>query len=81
MTRPKHTNTITVRVKPNAARDEVLGTRDGALEVRVAAPPAEGAANARLQRVLAEYYGVAPSSVHLVAGRNSRLKRVAINNK
>lgn len=72
---------VTVRVKPRAGRDEILGVRDGRLEVRIAAPPARGAANARLLRVLADYYGVAPSAVRLVAGRSSRLKRIAILKK
>lgn len=72
---------VTVRVKPRAGRDEIVGVRDGTLEVRIAAPPAQGAANARLLRVLADYYGVAPSAVRLVAGRSSRLKRISVYKK
>ena len=44
---------ITVRVIPRAARSGVAGTRDGALLVRLNAPPVDGAANAELIEVVA----------------------------
>jgi len=51
---------------------------DGALRVRVAAPPIEGAANQALVRVLAEELGVARRSVRLVAGAAGRQKLVVV---
>lgn len=69
---------FTVRVKPRAVRDEVLGERDGVLEVRVAAPPAKGAANARLLKLLASHFGVPASSLRLISGHGARTKRVAL---
>ena len=51
---------------------------DGALRVRVAAPPVEGAANQALVRVLAEELGVARRSVRLVAGAAGRQKLVVV---
>lgn len=69
---------FTVRVKPRASRDEILGIRDGVLEVRVAAPPAKGAANARLLKLLAAHFGVAASSLRLISGHGSRTKRIAL---
>ena len=39
--------TLRVRVKPRASRDAIGGEREGALVVRLSAPPVEGAANAR----------------------------------
>ena len=44
---------FTVRVVPRAARSSVLGEHDGALRIRLAAPPVDGAANEELARVLA----------------------------
>jgi hypothetical protein len=69
---------LTLRVQPRAARDEILvdATR---LRVRIAAPPVDGAANAQLLRFLAAEFGVAPSRVSLVHGRNARDKRVRIS--
>lgn len=67
-----------VRVKPRASRSQVLGTRDGMVEVAVAAVPAEGAANAELVRTLAACLGVPKSHVEVEAGTKSRVKRVRV---
>ncbi len=69
---------LVVRVTPRAGRDEVVGWRDGVLQVRLRAPPVEGQANEALCRFLAERLGVAPSRVEIVTGATSRNKRVRI---
>ena len=69
---------FTVKVKPRASRTKVLGEKMGMLEVALAAPPVDGAANAELISLLAKCFRVAKSSVRIVAGDASRLKRVSI---
>jgi hypothetical protein len=69
---------VAVRVIPRAAKPGIAGTRDGALLVRLSAPPVEGAANAELIKVIAEAAGVPRRSVSIVAGDRNRSKRVAI---
>lgn len=69
---------MSVRVIPRAGRDAVAGERDGALLVRLAAAPVDGAANEALARVLAEALGVPRRAVVLVSGERSRRKRVRI---
>ena len=54
---------LDVRVIPRAARPGLAGTRDGALLVRVSAPPVQGAANAELIQVLAKELGVSKRQV------------------
>ena len=49
------------------------------LKVRVAAPPADGAANEALVRLLADSIGVARSSVTISAGAGSRSKTVVVS--
>lgn len=44
-----------VRVIPRASRSEVIGEHDGALRVRIAASPVDGAANDELIRKTAAY--------------------------
>ena len=44
--------TLRVRVQPRASRDALSGEREGALVVRLTAPPVEGAANEALARFL-----------------------------
>lgn len=69
---------IDVHVIPRAAKSGLAGTRDGALLVRLNAPPVEGAANAELIEVLARALGVPRRAVTLVAGERSRRKRVRV---
>ena len=69
---------LTVKVIPRAGRSGVTGTRDGALLVRLNAPPVDGAANAELIEVVAELLGVARRAVTIVAGERRRTKRVRI---
>jgi uncharacterized protein len=68
-----------VRVQPRSSRDGVEGPRDGALVVRLTAPPVEGEANAALARVLGRALGVAPGRVRLRSGAASRRKRVHVS--
>ncbi|MDT5270524.1 MAG: uncharacterized protein QOH49_2710 [Acidobacteriota bacterium] len=63
-----------VRVVPRASKTAIAGEHDGALKVRVAAPPVEGAANAELTRFLAKLLGVPTRAVEIVGGHTSKTK-------
>jgi uncharacterized protein YggU (UPF0235/DUF167 family) len=56
----------------------VAGLHGGALALRIAAHPIEGAANREVLAVIATALEVAPSAVELVAGARGRDKRVRI---
>jgi uncharacterized protein (TIGR00251 family) len=70
--------TLRVRVAPRASRDALGGERDGALLVRLTAPPVDGAANAALTRFLARRLRIPPSSVTVVQGQKGREKVVLL---
>jgi uncharacterized protein (TIGR00251 family) len=67
-----------VRVVPRASKSEIAGGHGGALKVRIASPPVDGAANEELIKFLAKSFGVTRSAVEIVSGHSSRLKRVTI---
>ena len=71
--------TFQVRVVPRASRSEVAGEHDGALRVRVTAPPVDGAANDEVVRILAKALGVSRSSVEIKSGHTSRVKQVRVS--
>lgn len=71
--------TFAVRVVPRSSRTAVVGEHDGALKVRVAAPPVEGAANDELVRFLARAFGLPSRAVEIVSGHASKLKRVRVS--
>jgi len=70
--------TLRVRVRPRASKDALGGEREGALVVRLTAPPVEGAANEALARFLGKTLGVAPSAVRVVSGATGRNKVVSV---
>src|SRR3954451_3651280 len=69
---------IEVRARPRAHKSRLVGERDGALEVQLAAPPVDGAANEELVKTLANAVGVAKSAVRIVRGESGRNKLVEI---
>jgi uncharacterized protein (TIGR00251 family) len=70
--------TFTVRVVPRASRSGVVGEHDGALRVRISAPPVEGAANEELVRTLARALHVPSRAVEIMRGHSSKLKQVRV---
>lgn len=67
-----------VRVIPRASKSEIVGEYEGAVKVRLASPPVDGAANAELIKLLAKRLGVPRSSVEIVSGETSRTKQLRI---
>lgn len=67
-----------MRVKPRASRPGIGEVRDGALEVRVSAPPVEGAANDALVELLARELDVPRRAVTLISGEHGRQKRLRV---
>lgn len=72
--------TFSIRVVPRASRSEIVGFHDGALKIRIAAPPVEGAANTEIIKLFAKKLGVAKSDVEIVSGETSKNKRIKIAN-
>jgi uncharacterized protein (TIGR00251 family) len=69
---------IEVRVIPRASRPGPAGARDGALLLRLQAPPVDGAANAEAVHILADLLGVPRRAVTILSGHHSRRKRIAV---
>ena len=69
---------LQLRVQPRASRDEIVGWQNGALRVRVTAPPVAGAANAAISSLLAEALRVPPSAISVVRGARGRDKLLRI---
>jgi uncharacterized protein (TIGR00251 family) len=70
---------INVYVQPRASKTAVVGMHDGAVKIRLAAPPVDGAANAALVEFVADRLGVAKSRVRITAGHTGRRKTVEVD--
>jgi len=69
---------LTVYIQPRASRTECVGRHGDALKIRVAAPPADGAANDALVRFIAHIVAVPLTSVSIEGGVTGRHKYIKI---
>jgi uncharacterized protein len=74
---------IAIRVTPRSAKPGIGDwKRDPAgrpfLDIRVAAAPTDGDANAEVVKVVAKALGLAKTSVRIVSGHAARLKLLAV---
>jgi len=68
-----------VRVIPKSSKSEIVGEHDGALKIKINAPPVDGAGNAELIKVLARRLKISKSAVEITSGQTSKRKQVRIN--
>ncbi len=69
-----------VYLQPGARKSEIAGLHDGHVKIKINAPPIDGKANAALIEFLSKFLDVPKSSVKILSGDKSRLKRVSIAN-
>lgn len=69
---------FSVRVQPRASKDEIAGEMGGALKIRLRAPAVEDRANEALIDFLAELLKTSRSTVSILGGERSRVKRIEI---
>ena len=70
--------TFKIRVIPGASKNEVAGIQDGALKIKLTAPPVEGKANRACVDFLAGLLGLRRSALAITSGEKSRKKTVTI---
>lgn len=73
----KETGRLEIRVTPGAGRDEVKLV-DGGVQVRVTAPPADGAANDAVIKILAAALARPKRDLTLLRGDTARIKLIGI---
>lgn len=73
---------LEVHAKPRAKKSRIVGVRDEpsglAVDIALAAPPVDGAANEELVRFLAASLGLRRRDVELLRGEGSRTKLCAV---
>jgi uncharacterized protein len=70
---------LSVLVFPRAGKSSIAQLADGTIQIRVAAPPVDGAANAALLRFLAGMLDVPRSRLSIASGASSRRKRISVD--
>ena len=68
-------NVISVKVIPNAKRNEIKKENEG-LKVYLTAPAIEGKANKRLLEILAKHFNCRKSELKIIKGEKTRNKLI-----
>ena len=69
---------VEIRLQPRGGRDQVMGERDGAVLIRISAPPVDGKANAALLAFVAKTVGAPKGAVTIIRGETSRNKVIRV---
>jgi len=69
---------VHVHVMPNAPKTQVHGLHNGALRVRLKAPPVEGRANLELVAWLARELELPRACIELIRGKSGRRKQLRV---
>src|SRR6266571_5672625 len=70
--------TLSLRVQPRASRNAVVGWTGDTLNIRLTAPPVEGAANDACLAFLADLLDLPQSHIEILKGVRSRNKVIRI---
>ncbi|MGS0764753.1 DUF167 domain-containing protein [Syntrophomonas curvata] len=69
---------VEIKVQPRSSRNQIAGEQDGALKVKLTAPPVEGEANQALIDFLARFLKLPRKNIILLRGETSRNKLIEI---
>jgi uncharacterized protein len=74
-----HGSLLWLVVIPRAGKSSIAQLGDGTIQIRVAAPPVDGAANVALLRFLADILDVPRSRLAIASGASNRRKRISVD--
>lgn len=69
---------IKVKLTPGSRRDEIIEIHDGALKIRIKAPPVDGKANKYLCEYVAKVCAVKKTQIQIESGQTARTKTLRI---
>ncbi len=67
-----------VQVVPRASRTQIMGVKEGAIRLRVAAPPVDGRANEACLEFFARLLGTAKSNIRILRGHQNKKKTLLV---
>lgn len=70
---------ISVKIIPNAKKEEIIKEGENHFKIKVHAPAVEGKANKAMIKLLAEYFDISKSQIKIARGEFAKNKIVEIN--
>ena len=75
---PENSTIISVKVYPNASKNEIMGFVNEVLRIRISAPPVKGKANRELIAFLSRLSSINKDDISIIKGQTSRNKLISI---
>ncbi len=69
---------LEIRLLPRSSRCEIAGLQDGALKIKITAPPVEGKANEECIRFISGILKIRKSALTIIAGEKSKNKTILV---
>ncbi|MBI5215323.1 MAG: DUF167 domain-containing protein [Ignavibacteriae bacterium] len=70
---------ITVKVKPNARKNEVKESEGNRFVVSVTVPPVDGRANEKVIELLSDFFHKPKRAIRVISGISSRMKILEVD--
>jgi len=71
--------TLTLRISPNASKNEIIKTPEG-IKVKITAQPIDGKANKALVEYLSKLWKIPKTSIEIIRGETSKEKILLFKN-
>lgn len=68
---------VSLRISPNASKNEIIKTDDG-VKIKITAPPVDGKANKCLIEFLSKLFKIPKSSIEILRGETSKEKTLLL---
>lgn len=69
---------LSLFIQPKASKNEIIGPHNGALKIKITAPPVDGKANAELIDYLSDCLNIPKRQIEILKGETGRNKSVEI---
>ncbi len=69
---------LNIRVQPRSSQNKICGETNGALKIKITAPPVEGEANQAIIKLLAQWLEIPRANISIAKGETSKNKLVDI---
>lgn len=70
---------LTVRIQPNASKNEVISMVNEMVKIKITAPPVDNKANKECLRFLSKILHIPKSKLHILKGQKARLKVIQVS--
>lgn len=70
---------ITLHVLPNAPKSEMVGLYNGALKLKIKAPPVDGKANKEIIHFFSALFNISKHNCEILKGDKSKSKKILVH--